>query len=232
MENWNKFVKEGSFGRDSGRWNADSTFHKNLLDTDDFEDLSPGQGPRIDDPEIQDLIRYGRFIFGPEGNWTPDFGSTLDSAGLTHPDKDFMIAYVTGRLSHLGGPDKAAAKRKYGDHTDGQLFTRFQNKPTKFDKVPATSQSHPDNQTSVGQGFSPDADHPSDGPYVPAGDDHNDIHKGGAEVAAHPSQETLNTQSVIPVLKTLITKDLTDPASASMAKKILKSIIATLEQNQ
>ena len=226
MENWSRFVKEG-------------TFSQKMLDTSDFENFARSSGMDSASGAEQEIIRYGRLDI--QGKLFPAAQKLR-----TKMDSEFLIAWVTGRLATVGGPDVAKAKRIYGDHSEGQLFSKFKDVPTKFDRIasttPSTSQSHPDNQGAVGQGIAPDDDRPSDGPYTPAGDEHFDIHQGGAtalsradtrEIPGLPSGlgPAVTPEGVLPALKELVTKDLSDPETAASAKQILRTLIATLENN-
>ena len=154
-------------------------------------------------------------------------------------DPEVWIAAVQGKFSNYGGPRAEQMKGAVAD-----LYHTYANVPTpnldrKFQNSAAPSQ--------VAQRGSPiKDDHPADGmePH-----NHRDVHQGGLESQITPLEEPIPSSSlghgaqhaaeigqtgggayIKTVLSTLSTKDLTDPRSAELAIKVLRHVIAQLEQ--
>ncbi len=228
MEAWKSFVNESSFDARYDRGAASSTFNKKMFD--DFEGFAQSMGG---DPAIgQDL--------GPEGQYILA-NARLNIMGEVVPvarrsqsriDKDFLIAWVTGRLASYGGPDIEKAQRLFGDHTDAKLFTKFKNYETKHDfggpeQAPPPPSPAQDNQRM---------DHPADG-MKPMDPSHASTHEGGVEPLnrpqTHPAQQNIPTpvpaDRVLPALKALVTKDFSTPSAQQDVRRVLKTLIHALE---
>jgi len=210
MEGWKKYLKEG-------------TFSQKLLDTDDFEEIATKDfGMPAISKEESDIIRHGHLDI-------PALHAAAQQAGARQIDRDFLIAWVTGRLSRYGGPSQEKAQRIYGDdsaYAGGQLYSKYKDIPTKWD---SQEQSQPPHQGTT--------DHPSDG-LSPMSPSAAGTHEGGLEGTSSPASSQpqgappsrVTVDQVLPTLKRLVTKDFSTPEGSQAAKQILHTLISALEQ--
>ena len=121
-------------------------------------------------------------------------------------DQDFLIAWITGRLSYIGGPNPATAKEKYKN-----LFQKYKSVPTKFDSQGAQGE-----------------DYPSDG-LSPINPQTYNTHLGGASTGASSSRITHD--HAIRALKSITRINLTDltPEKADQIKSIILTCIDSLQ---
>jgi len=193
VENWNKFVKEGTFSR-------------KMLDTEDFENFSRSHGLPPAGRIEADIIRNGK----------------LDIAGQLGPvsmrnrlkiDEDFLVAWVTGRLAHLGGPTSTTAEKKYGKWLDVDLYSKYKDVPTKYDN--ASSQDKK-------------PDFPADG-HTPINPEVMDTHQGGPSSQTQPG--SVSVEQALGALRKITTLDLANlsPSHAEDIKKIIKTCIHSME---
>ena len=214
MENWQTFVGEIREG----------TFSQKMLDTSDFEKISKSYGQPPAGQAEADIIRHGRLDI------TGKIGPAAMQARLKIVE-DFLVAWVTGRMSHIGGPGPEEAKKKFGNYLSVDLYSKYKDMPTKFDQTATAQRSKPDSSLS--------ADHPSDG-LTPVDPQDLEIHAGGAGadtmspvISPSASQDhPVSAEQALSALNKLTKVSLENlsPAEADNVKSILITILSALQK--
>jgi hypothetical protein len=134
-------------------------------------------------------------------------------------DPQFLVAWITGRLPHLGGPTLKRAKQKFGDHTKAKLFSKYSDVKTKYDKAQArpTAQVEPKAK-----------DLPSDG-LTPVDPSVYDTHSGGKDDTPAPAGDKVSVSSVIPALKQILRLDYSQGLDAENADRVMSIIMTAID---
>jgi hypothetical protein len=176
-----------------------------------FDDIASDMGLGRSQPVARDIMINA----GPDLD-IQNILRLLQRAGLPSKmaeDPEFLVAWITGRLSHLGGPTLKRAMQMFGDHTKAKLFSKYKDFPTKYGK--ATSQQ----QTAK--------DLPADG-LSPVDQSTYDVHSGGPESGETQDKEDsrVTLSQILPALKAVLDIDYSKGINAKNALSIMR-IIAT-----
>ena len=181
-----------------------------------FDDFAVSQGLGSTESDISRDI----MINGGAQLDIPGVVVLLRRAGLPPrlaEDPQFLVAWITGRLQHLGGPSEKRAKQKFGDHTKAKLFSKYKDMPTKYDKKSSAPQSR-----SGQMGF----DLPSDG-VSPVDPSVYDVHSGGNEAA--PTRERASRGQILRALKQTLTLDYSQGLDAQTADRVMSIIMTAVD---